>query len=126
MKKIIFLTLLMSVSIANAEIPFKNPQLEMSKAPPTDLEKAIAKLPLVKMPPKKATKKKIVKQKPGVELGMTTADVYHRSNWGRPQSAKKVINNDGEWDLWYYDNGASVLTFLDDELYEIEQDQNCN
>ena len=125
MKKIIFLALLMSVSIANAEIPFKNPQPEMSKAPPTELDKAIAKLPLAKIPPKKVVKKKAVKQKPGVELGMTKEDVYHRSNWGKPESAKKIINADGEWVFWYYNNGESILTFLDDELYEIEQSENC-
>jgi len=125
MKKIIFFALMIFMSVANAELPWKNPQPEMSKAPPTELEKAIEKLPLAKNEPKKVVKKK-VKQKPGVELGMTTHEVYYKTNWGRPQNAKKIINNDGEWIIWSYNNGSSTLTFLDNELYEIEIDEsNC-
>lgn len=126
MNKILFVILMMSISFANAEIPWKSPNPEMSKAPPTELEKAISKLPLAQIPAKKVVKKKAVKPKPGVELGMNKSEVYYKTNWGKPESMQQIINNDGEWDLWYYNNGSAVLTFLDDELYEIETSNDCN
>jgi hypothetical protein len=127
MKKFILAALIMSVSvsISSAELPWKEKSLDMSKAPPTELEKAIEKLPLAKIPSKQKTKKKVVKEKPGAEIGMSRQEVYSQTNWGRPESVKKIINADGEWVFWYYNSGTSILTFLDDELYEIEQSEDC-
>jgi hypothetical protein len=127
MKKIIFAAVIMSVtaSMASAEVPWKEKAFDMSKAPPTELEKAIGKLPLAKIPAKQPPKKKVIKEKPGASIGMSKQEVAYKTNWGRPESAKKIINADGEWVFWYYNNGESILTFLDDELYEIEQSEDC-
>jgi hypothetical protein len=127
MKKIMLATLIMSVSVSifSAELPWKEKAPDMSKAPPTELEKVIEKLPLAKIPTKQPKKKKVIKEKPGAVIGMSREEVYSKTNWGKPESAKKIVNADGEWVFWYYNNGASILTFLDDELYEIEQSEDC-
>jgi hypothetical protein len=128
MKKAFLGALLLVVALAacskyaDAQV-WKNSDPQMSKAPPTDLEKAIQKLPLAKLPsqPKKVVAKRVV-EKPGASIGMTKKQVVRDTDWGKPEATKRVVNADGTWDFWYYNDGDSVLTFLDGELYEIEVD----
>lgn len=119
MKAMIAAVLFSTVSFAHAGLPMlEEPQ--MSKAPPTELQKAISKLPL-------ATLKKVKAKpapKPGIEIGMTKKQVIYRSSWGKPETRKTIINEDGQWEFFYYACGTAVLTFLDDELYEIEMEEN--
>jgi hypothetical protein len=123
--KYLAIILAMVASLAHADPTWKVPEPAMSKGPPSELDKAIAKLPLAKLPAKQPAKKK-AKQKPGVSIGMTRYDVRNNSDWGKPSVTKRIINGDGTWDIWTY-NGIGVLTFLDDELFEIElNEQTCN
>lgn len=125
MKKTIFIGLMLTVAHANAQPFWKTSEPDMSKGPLTQLEKTIEKMPPAKMQPKKVLVKKVVKEKPGVSIGMTKKQVANDTDWGRPESARRIINSDGTWDFWYYNDETSILTFLDGELYEIETPEEC-
>lgn len=123
MKNIATMALLLVASVTWAQNPLKVTEPQMSKAPPTDLEKALAKLSPAKLPVKKSTIK--TRQKPGAEIGMTAEQVVRQTNWGRPQSIQRIVNADGVWEWWYYLDDQAML-FLNGELYEIDQNETCN
>lgn len=115
MKRIVISALLAMSAVAYAQQPWqKQPEPEMSKAAPNQVQQAIAKMPDATY--KKVAAKKVKKYDP--QLGMTKQQVLN-SSWGAPVVKKRTINHDGTWDQWGY-CGDHWLTFLDGELYEIE------
>jgi hypothetical protein len=112
--------MLLWASVASAQDkPWQVVEPEMSKAPPSELDKALAKFPPVKpMGEQPARKPKTKPRKIKPEWGMTRYQVWHDTVWGRPIKTQRIVDENGTWDMWTYKDG--VVWFLDDALTQTE------
>lgn len=119
MKRFLVCLVLFCGLTAQAAQPWKQPDPEMTKAPPTELEKKISAMPDAKLPAKKPKPKKL----PGAAIGMTQDEVMYKTNWGKPNRVSRTINRDGTFEWWMYDTcrGEQILYFEDGYLEEIQQ-----
>ena len=58
-------------------------------------------------------------KKPNVRIGMSTSQVLHNSNWGKPDDINTTINTYGKFEQWIY-GGGNYLYFTNDKLTSIQ------
>mgnify|MGYP003600934830 CR=1 FL=1 len=64
------------------------------------------------------TKKELAK-KPKLRIGMSTDQVLHNSNWGKPDDINTTINSYGKFEQWIYGRGK-YLYFTNGKLTSIQ------
>lgn len=58
-------------------------------------------------------------KKPNVRIGMSTGQVLHNSNWGKPDDINTTINTYGKFEQWIY-GGGNYLYFTNGKLTSIQ------
>ena len=57
-------------------------------------------------------------KKPNVRIGMSTNQVLHNSNWGKPDEINTTIDTYGKFEQWIY-GGGNYLYFTNGKLTSI-------
>lgn len=74
---------------------------------------------LNQMMAKIAESKQELAKKPNVRIGMSTSQVLHNSNWGKPDDINTTINSYGKFEQQIY-GGGNYLYFTNGKLTSIQ------
>lgn len=124
MRPVLALLSLMSFSVAHANQPSTNDELDdainrlMANHSPISFTKP--NLDTYQENVEKYYPNQDLSDKPNVRIGMTAFDVRYNSNWGEPSEISTIINQFGTQEIWIYGKWDKLLHLTNNKVTHIQ------